>query len=177
MWERGSIRFAGVACGGWLAPGLTAATENWNGTTWTSSGNINTNRFYGAAAGIQTAGLFFGGGNPGAMASTESYNGSSWTSVNSLNTAKRGTMGAGTQGAAVNFGGENPPTTTLATTELWNGTAWTTNPNSMSTARAQAIGAGTQAAALAIGNNPPSTATEEFTGPSTTLNYKTLTTS
>jgi len=63
---------------------------------------------------------------------------------------------------------------------VWNGTSWTTNPNSMATAREDLASAGTQASALAAGGyiGPAvSAATEEFTGPSTTLNYKTLTTS
>jgi hypothetical protein len=66
-----------------------------------------------------------------------------------------------------------------AATELWNGTSWTTDSN-MATARSSLGEAGTQTVGLAFGGyaGPAvSTLTEEFTGPSTTLNYKTLTTS
>ena len=51
--------------------------------------------------------------------------------------------------------------------------------NSMASARAEVTRLGTESAALAAGGLDParSTATEEWTGPSTTLNYKTLTTS
>jgi hypothetical protein len=58
---------------------------------------------------------------------------------------------------------------------LWNGTSWTTT-TSMGSARYALGGAGTQSLALAIAGSS-GVATEEFTGPSTTLNYKTLTTS
>ena len=50
----------------------------------------------------------------------------------------------------------------------------------MTTARLQTGGAGTQTAGLAFGgeaNTGLTSATEEFSGPYSTLNYKTLTTS
>jgi hypothetical protein len=51
--------------------------------------------------------------------------------------------------------------------------------NSMASARAEVTRFGTESAAVAAGGLDPnrSVATEEWTGPSTTLNYKTLTTS
>ena len=57
--------------------------------------------------------------------------------------------------------------------------AWVSGGN-LNTARQALGGAGTQTAGLAFsGETTPgkTTATEEWTGPSTTLNYKTLTTS
>jgi hypothetical protein len=84
------------------------------------------------------------------FAATESYNGSAWTTVNSLNTARRRLAGAGTQTLALAFGG-GTGTAATGTTELWNGTSWTTNPNSMGTARYELGGAGTQSAALGFG--------------------------
>ena len=62
-------------------------------------------------------------------------------------------------------------------TESWNGTSWTTTPATMGTARGGLAGSGTQTSALAFGAGTPGNATELYTGPSTTLNYKTLTTS
>jgi len=98
-----------------------------------------------------------------------------------MNTARRGLRGCGTQTLAVAFGG-GPGGTAVSATELWNGTSWTSNPNGLGTARIYLAGAGTQAAGLAFGGsattpNSGLSATEAFTGPSTTLNYKTLTTS
>jgi hypothetical protein len=40
---------------------LTATTEEYNGSTWTAGGNLNTARYFLAGAGTQTAALAFGG--------------------------------------------------------------------------------------------------------------------
>jgi hypothetical protein len=72
---------AGLAFGGSPA---TAATEEYNGTTWTAGGSLNTARDSLAGAGIQTAALGFGG-SPNA---TEEYDGTSWTNTTSLSTAR-----------------------------------------------------------------------------------------
>jgi hypothetical protein len=145
---------------------------------------MNTARQNLTGAGTQTATLAFGGFNPNATAvnNTESWNGTSWTALNTLNTSRGGLGGAGTQTSAVAFGGANTPpgTNKVSSTEVWNGTSWTSNPTGLTTARAYLAGCGTQAAGLAFGGYDFSTAltaTEEFTGPYSTLNYKTLTTS
>jgi hypothetical protein len=49
---------------------------------------MNTARSNIAGAGIQTAGLAFGGNTPTATGATEEYDGTNWTSVNSMNTAR-----------------------------------------------------------------------------------------
>jgi hypothetical protein len=149
---------------------VSGATELWNGTSWTNNPTgLNTARFYSIGVGIQTAGLAFSGGNPGGkLAATESWNGSTWTSVNSLNLARQGIGSAGTQTAALAFGGDVLPTSprNSTSTEIWNGTSWTTNPNGLSSGRFQLSGAGTQTSALAFGGNVPKTnVTEEWTGP------------
>jgi hypothetical protein len=46
----------------WWFTTFTEATEEYNGTSWTSGNNLNTARFYLAGAGTQTAALAFGGG-------------------------------------------------------------------------------------------------------------------
>ena len=158
----------------------TTSSNKFNGTSWTSAGTLNTGRVGLAigAAGTQTAGIAVGGDSP--TTAVESYNGTSWTTISSTNTAsdRRGTCG--TQTLALVFGGGyNPPV--VGTTELYNGTSWTTNPTGLATPRYSLAGAGTQTAGLAFaGITAPganSNSTEEWTGPSTTLNYKTLTTS
>ena len=101
-----------------------------------------------------------------------------FASGGNLNTARANLGGAGTQTATLAFGGEIPPQT--GATELWNGTSWTTSPASLSTARKIIGAAGTQASALAFGGAPPNAglaATEEWTGPSSSLQVKTITTS
>jgi hypothetical protein len=77
---------------------------------------------------------------------------------------------AGTQTATVAFGGETASNTVVGTTELYNGTAWTSNPTGMNTSRDTPVSAGTQTAALAAsGDVVPtsprySVATEKFNG-------------
>jgi hypothetical protein len=159
---------------------LTTGTEKYDGTSWTTSGNMSTARsgIGPATAGSQTAALGFGGYVPAPTSwssATESFNGTSWTTLNSLNTARRNLSGAGTQTAALAFAGLSSGDTNTGATELWNGTSWTTNPNSMATARHSIGGTGTQTAALAIGGGPTGASVEEWTG--TALATRTLTTS
>jgi hypothetical protein len=53
---------AALAFGG--QPPVTAATEEYNGASWTSSNPLNTARLVLAGAGTQTAALAFGGATP-----------------------------------------------------------------------------------------------------------------
>jgi hypothetical protein len=63
--SRSGIQTAGLGFGGEDAsPGFTAATEEYDGSSWTAGGNLTTARNFLAGAGTQTAGLAFGG-NPG----------------------------------------------------------------------------------------------------------------
>jgi hypothetical protein len=99
---------AGLAFGGYTGTAPTAATEQYDGTSWTSSNNLNTARNGLGGAGTQTAALGFGG-NPGPTGATEEYDGISWTtSPASLNTARYYLGGAGTQASALAFGGLTP---------------------------------------------------------------------
>ena len=65
-----------------------------------------------------------------------------------------------------------------AATEQYDGTSWISAPP-MATARSDLGGAGTQTAGLAFGGATPSVsaATEEWSGPQTTITASTLTTS
>jgi hypothetical protein len=78
---------AGLGFGGYDTA-LTAATEEYNGSTWTSVTSLNTARGNLGGCGTQTAALAFGGQTP-VTGATEEYNGSIWaTSPGSLNTAR-----------------------------------------------------------------------------------------
>jgi hypothetical protein len=74
----------------WNTPPIIGATEEYNGTTWTAGGNLNTARQLMGGAGIQTAALAFGGApTPTTLGATEEYDGTSWTtSPASLATAR-----------------------------------------------------------------------------------------
>jgi len=73
-------------------PNFVAKTEEYNGTGWTSSGDLNTARSYIAGFGTQTAAVCAGGRTdaPGTTTNaTEEYDGSTWTTVNNMGTASR----------------------------------------------------------------------------------------
>jgi hypothetical protein len=95
---------AALAFGGYTTTD-TAATEEYDGSTWTSNPTgLNTARRLLGGCGTQTAALGFGGLSTAAVAATEEYNGSAWTSnPTGLNTARRSLAGAGIQTAAFSF--------------------------------------------------------------------------
>jgi hypothetical protein len=169
---------ASLATGGYTT-NFTAATELYNGTSWTSNPTgLNTPRsgLASASSSPQTAGLVFGGSGPTpTTGATESWNGSIFTSTpNSMNTARFYLTGSGTQTAALAFGGRTPPTFVMTDSESWNGTSWTATPT-LNTARNSAIGFGIQTASIAttgrLGPASPfatSTATESWNGSSWT---------
>jgi hypothetical protein len=67
---------AGLAFGGYIGPPTTAATEEYDGSTWTSNPTgLNTARQEMGAAGTQTAALAFGGDTSPATAATEEWTG------------------------------------------------------------------------------------------------------
>jgi hypothetical protein len=54
---------AALAFGGFETQAATAATEEYDGSTWTSNPSLNTARYSLAGCGTQTAALAFGGYN------------------------------------------------------------------------------------------------------------------
>jgi hypothetical protein len=174
---------AALAFGGDLglpaSPRFSNATEEYNGSTWTTTNVMGTARYGIASAvnGAQTAGLGFGGYIPGGnMKNTEEYNGSTWSAGGDLNTGSAYMSGAGTQTAGLGFGGffvnGGPPFDTNTNAEEYDGSAWTV-ASVMSQRRYQGGGAGTQTAALSIGGEDRDTNTilavcEQYDGTSWT---------
>jgi len=141
-------------------------TEEYNGTAWSSGGNLGTAR-YGLAAGGNSSGAICMGGymedSPYYSALTEEYNGSAWSSGGNLNTTREGLAGGGNASEAVCFGGFSG--SPMAKTEVYNGSAWSTSDN-MSTARYYLAGGGGPSGAISMGGNASggySGATETFT--------------
>ena len=154
---------AAIIAGGGTNPALvgnvTAESESYNGTTWTTANSLNVKRYSARMFGIQTAAILsLGNGTdapPAAANATESWNGTSWTNVSNFPSSYGSSYGsAGIQTAGVNMG------PSIAT--LWNGSSWTAS-GSLASPRAAFGGSGTQLAGLVFGG--PTTATEEFTGP------------
>ena len=151
--------------------GLSALTEQWNGSAWTEVGDLNTARNGFMGNGTSTSALGYGQDDPARSGLTESWNGTSWTEVADLNTIRRQGGGFGADNtSALAYGGENGPTDNIAATEQWNGSSWT-EVNDLNTARINPSGTGIVTAGLAAGGrtvpaNSIKTETEEWNGSS-----------
>jgi len=186
---------AGLIAGG--DDGITSpsddlsAVEEYDGTSWTAATSLTTARGGGGInIGTQTAAIVAYGTNPAAggppsfstwFEDTEIYNGSVWTAGPKTNTLRRSGVGAsGTLTNGLAFGGYFNPVGAIDYTEKYDGTSWATQPV-LSTARYAIGGAsnGTADAALGMGGYTTTfvATTEEFTGETSALNFKTLTTS
>ncbi len=106
---------AGLSFGG-RDTGNRNTTEEYNGTSWSAGGNLNTARRGLAGAGTQSLGISIGGRTTKEVGTTEEYNGTSWSAGGNLNTARYylGACGADST-AGLSFGGYT--STYVATTE------------------------------------------------------------
>jgi hypothetical protein len=151
---------------------LTAATEQYNGTSWTNTTSMGTARRGLGGAGSQTAAFAAGGITTANTAVTEEFNISSsiitaaaWAAGGNMTTPKQDGAGFGTQTAAIGAGGYTIPYTNNS--QSYNGSTWTNTPT-INTARTTR-GSGTQTAGLIFGGNAPpadakQTATESWNG-------------
>ena len=148
----GGAQTSAIAFGGGNpSPGYSTETEQYNGSSWTETGDLNSGRqYFGGAEANNTAALAFAGdAHPDTYnAKTELFDGSSWTEVNDLNVARYGVGGMGISTAALCFGGYKSGGRT-AETESWNGSSWT-EVNDLSSAKAYLAGAGVYDSGLAI---------------------------
>ena len=84
---RAGTTAAGLCFGGYIATGVTSATEEYNnsvtvvtGAAWASGGNLSTGRYYIGSTGTPTAGMVFDGYTVTAYSNAiEEYDGTSWT--------------------------------------------------------------------------------------------------
>ena len=166
---------AGLIVGGVTGPGPTVnKTEEYDGSSWTETGNYPTNLQNGQGAGIQTAAYVFGGSDGSSeLSAGNTYDGSSWTSGTALPTATWIGCGAGTAPTAILAGGATPgsPTPSIATTLEYASGSWTAG-GSLSTARRYHGGFGTQTSMTVYGGKstpgPVFNSTEEYNGSSWT---------
>jgi hypothetical protein len=107
---------------------VTGATEEYDGTNWTTSPKFKYSKKFLAGAGTQTAALAFGGYNDLLLLQEQQKNIMEIVGQHSnpLNTARRFLAGCGTQTAALAFGGYGTPANTGATEE-YDGTSWTSS--------------------------------------------------
>jgi hypothetical protein len=130
----------------------TTATEEYDGSAWTSNPTgLGTARYGLAGCGTQTSALAFGGtASPGNQ--TEEYDGSTWTTGGNLNTARKYLAGCGTQTAGLAVGGNPSSPVVTGATEEYDGSAWTSNPTGLNSSRGSGLGtAGTITSAVAFG--------------------------
>ncbi len=137
-------------------------TEEYGGASWTAGGTYPIEVSGIRTAGTQTAALGVGGSQFGAwiVSAANEYDGSSWTSGGSMSQENEGGAVSGIQTAAIyagGYGGPNAPTSDVRNRiEIYNGTAWTTQPATLTIART----------GLAASNQGPTTQTMFFGGPS-----------
>ena len=164
---RNGVRGAGVSQTATVVFGgndgsVTGKTENYNGSSWTETTDMNTGKTNSVGTGTYTAAI-------AAYTSTaETWDGSSWTNGPNLNHANfyRDSAGA-VQTDGLIWGGYEPPSNTgTANTESWNGTAFTEVAD-LATKRYDNtdVGTGSLAAICAGGVNATTyvTNTEEWT--------------
>ena len=168
-----------VYFGGAPYPPKTNATREYNGSSWSTTGNYIGSYMYLAGCGVETAGLG-AGGQPPTQTSSAEYDGSSWTSGNSMSNQRQntGSTMCGTQPAALVVGGDRIPSTprSLDACEEYDGTNWSTG-GTYPTVIQNTAAAGTQTAGWAAGgtiDSSPGTAntftnaTNEYNGSSWT---------
>ena len=147
----------------------SARAEEWDGSSWTETGDLSQGRREAGGTGVKDAALCIGGSEdpPAHINKVEEWNGSAWTEIAEINTARNENNTSGTVTSALTFGGRTPSKT--ANTEHWNGTAWT-EVNNLSTARSDTFtGGGTATSTIMAGGETGSgyvATTEEWTAPS-----------
>ena len=151
------------------ANNFLVGTFEYDGSSWTAGGDVNSRAFIGASAGTQTASLKMGGNGPGGAnrGEVEEYNGSTWAEQNDLPTGTQTNTGIGIQTAALSVSGGADTDITLE----YDGASWTAGGD-LGSARVRGFGAGTQTAAMfsggALGTSPyyVQTAVEQYDGSS-----------
>ncbi len=166
---------AGLCYGSQTSPpgfNVSAACEEYDGTSWTNGNNMATGVSFEGGSGIQTAAFSAGGRTPSNTNNSQEYDGTNWSNGNNINTTRQFLVGMGTQTAGIIAAGESPSGGSNSS-ETYDGTNWTAGPN-LGTARYRVSGSGSvSTASLVFGGrfNPPAAdkaQTESFDGTSWT---------
>ena len=120
---------------------VTGKTENYNGSSWTETTDLNTGKTNAVGTGTYTAAI-------AAYTSTaETWDGSSWSEVSEMNTSRQEVGSLGTSTAALAIGNQNAAS---AIVEQWDGSSWT-EVGDLTTAVGVTSGFGTTSAGNAAG--------------------------
>ena len=166
-----SPQTAGLCFGGTTSstpdnPGITNATEEYDGSSWTSVNNMNYSSRNLGGLGTQTSAVSAGGiGPPTYLATTGEYDGTNWTAGTSLPAGLQDNQGmtGETLTAGLLAGGEGPPGAATTSTLEYDGTNWTAG-GALPTAVYGNGAAGIQGGALSFGGNSDKTATQGYDG-------------
>jgi hypothetical protein len=151
----GGTQTTGIVFGGSIAPGNTANTEEYDGSTWTEVNNLNTARRQTTGVGTQTAALCAGGFTTANSAATEEYDGTSWTSSGNLATNRRNGGHFGVQTASLYCGGYEVPDPNSNVIQEYNGSTWTNLVATIVDGGNSIAATGTTSAGLLFGGSSP----------------------
>ena len=149
---------ASVAFGGYVSGSKSSATNEYNGSSWTSANAMSDTFTSGAYGGTQTAAFGAGGyaNPPSRTAATEEYDGTNWTAGGNLSVAASQNVGFGTLTAGVVYGGEGSPDPAIKTsTQEYDGSSWTTVNTMPVGASGHGTGFGTQTAGVRNSGTAP----------------------
>ena len=157
---------------------MLVGTFEYDGSSWTAGGDVNSRAFIGGSAGTQTASLKMGGNMPSGAnrGEVEEYNGTSWAEQSDLPTGTQTNTGIGIQTAALSVSGGADTDITLE----YDGSSWTAGGNLSGSARVRGFGSGTQTAGMysggSLGASPyfVQTAVEQYDGSSWSSNPASL---
>ena len=135
-----------------------AIVEEYNGSSWSEVGDLNTGRNAKAMGANAEAAIATGGYDPGVSTGsvkTEEFDGSSWTEVGDLNVKREamGTFGIATAGIIASGFERGSSPSRPVNVESWNGSAWTEIAN-VNQGRSTSIGSGIQTSGILSGGNP-----------------------
>ena len=158
------IATAGAIVGGYGgSPTNNNETNEYDGTSWASGGNMAAQASNTGSSGTQTAAFTAGGYGPSSeVATSATYNGTSWTAAGSVVDGARGiknNQSAGTETAGMIYGSQDAGNTSH---ETFDGSSWTAATD-MNVARGSSAGMGVQTAAIACAGGYPNTSTLDTT--------------
>ena len=135
-------------------PAFSNATEEYNGSSW-STQNVAPFSVYGSSSGGTQTAVWVTGGDLGTAINqvTGEYDGTNWSTSGTNPNAKNSGGGCGPQTAGLYAGGQE-----ASGTQTYNGSSWTSTGNSLNVARTDVSQSmtGTQTAAIIVGDASPS---------------------
>ena len=121
----GESENSAVIFSGYNNPSYTSATEEWDGSSWSTGGNNIYALYATRGTGTQNAAVRTGGyTTPTYRTCHEQYNGTSWASETAIPSAKGYQGMVGTTNDILQIAGYYSPSGRLNTVESYNGTSW-----------------------------------------------------